>query len=181
LDIQSNRLKAGLAVATLLLSSISSAEIVRIEYRVESITLDEFVGAQIGDVIGYAEYDNTGLVRRGEVIDETTVDYTVLTDFNLDIGGIEYGLETVDYNQVVLDDDNLYENPYIQFFLVYENLYLDMTYYTPDLYRFLGQESDTGNSFDMDISATVVPVPAAAYLFASCLGLLGWFRRRQSA
>jgi hypothetical protein len=28
-------------------------------------------------------------------------------------------------------------------------------------------------------SATVVPIPAAAYLFASGLGLLGWMRRRQ--
>jgi len=32
-----------------------------------------------------------------------------------------------------------------------------------------------------NFSASVVPVPAAVWLFGSGLGLLGWFRRRQSA
>lgn len=32
---------------------------------------------------------------------------------------------------------------------------------------------------DGDVAASVVPIPAAVWLFCSGLGLLGWFRRRQ--
>ncbi|MDP6616820.1 MAG: DUF1566 domain-containing protein [Gammaproteobacteria bacterium] len=34
---------------------------------------------------------------------------------------------------------------------------------------------------DGDIAASVVPIPAAVWLFGSGLGLLGWMRRRQTA
>jgi len=33
----------------------------------------------------------------------------------------------------------------------------------------------------MNFTITAVPVPAAIWLFGSCLGLLGWFRRRQTS
>ena len=33
-------------------------------------------------------------------------------------------------------------------------------------------------SFDLVTSATVVPIPAAAWLFGSALGILGWLRRK---
>ena len=39
--------------------------------------------------------------------------------------------------------------------------------------------SSTGDQWIMDdFTSSVVPIPAAVYLFASGLGLLGWFRRK---
>jgi hypothetical protein len=47
-----------------------------------------------------------------------------------------------------------------------------------DIYIVGGQQGSV--SID-NFSAAVVPVPAAVWLFGSGLGLLGWFRRRQTA
>lgn len=41
--------------------------------------------------------------------------------------------------------------------------------------------NDSINSFELVANASVVPVPAAAWLFGSALGLLGWVRRRAVA
>jgi hypothetical protein len=41
-------------------------------------------------------------------------------------------------------------------------------------------ESTTG-TFNVNVSLSSVPIPAAAWLFGSALGLLGWFRRRLAA
>jgi hypothetical protein len=40
---------------------------------------------------------------------------------------------------------------------------------------------DVASTFDSPGNWSVVPVPAAVWLFGSGLGLLGWFRRRQTA
>jgi hypothetical protein len=44
----------------------------------------------------------------------------------------------------------------------------------------LGLLGSGGAGFIDDISATVVPVPAAVWLFGSALGLLGWMKRKAS-
>ena len=51
------------------------------------------------------------------------------------------------------------------------------TYYGPLPDDYPDEFNTTGFSIDK-LSATVVPVPAAVWLFGSALGMLGWMRRR---
>jgi hypothetical protein len=182
LNMLINTAKAGLLIVALLLPFFANAEIVRLEMTVDSILWDaNGTGVQVGDTLGYMEYDNTGLVRWYEY-EPGLVDVTLLTDFSIDFGGNHYALEDLSFSQVFLDDENLYENPYIFFKMETDDFSMNWLGHSPDLYRF---ESDApnnpGNFFQMDISSTVVPIPTAVYLFASGLGLLGWLRRRQTA
>ena len=45
----------------------------------------------------------------------------------------------------------------------------------------LGALTSDASTGDITFGAAVVPVPAAAWLFGSALGLLGWIRRRQAS
>jgi hypothetical protein len=174
--------KAALVALALLLPIFVNAEIVRLEITVDSISHDMFgTGAQAGDTLGYMEYDNTGLVRCC-VTEPGLTYFTVLTAFSFDFAGKQYGLEDLTVNQVWLDDDNFYENPYTFFRIETNDLVTYLLGATPNSYIFQGNvPNDTDMYFEMSISTTAVPIPAAAYLFASGLGLLGWFRRRQTA
>ena len=174
--------KAALVALALLLPIFVNAEVVRLEITVDSVSHDTFgTGAQAGDTLGYMEYDDTGLVRCC-VTEPGQIFLTVLTAFSFDFAGEQHGLEDLRQNQVFLDDDNLYENPYTFFEIETNDLVTYLLGATPNSYIFQGHDpNDTGIFFEMAINTTAVPIPAAAYLFASGLGLLGWFRRRKTA
>jgi hypothetical protein len=46
--------------------------------------------------------------------------------------------------------------------------------------NYSGPVGDYELSFSYDLTTTAVPVPAAAWLFGSALGLLGWMKRKQA-
>jgi hypothetical protein len=183
-----NTAKAGLLIVALLLPFLANAEIVRLEMTVDSISWDaNGMGVHVGDTLGYMEYDDTGLVRWDEATpwgDPGLTSVTYLTDFSFDFAGNHYTLEDLSFSQIYLDDDYLYENPYIFFKVETYDFNMNWLGHSPDLYHFEGElhsfESDDpdnpSNFFQMDISSTVVPIPTAVWLFGSGLGLLGWFR-----
>jgi hypothetical protein len=177
-----NTAKRYLLVIAFLLPILGNAAIVHVEMTVDSVSDDTYgTGVQVGDTLGYMEYDNTGLVRWDEWA-PGLVDVTVLTDFSFNFLGNHYGLEDLSFSQIFLDDDYLYEKPFIFFSIDTNDFRMNWWGYSPDLYLFAGDDSNNSESyFQMDINVTAVPIPAAVWLFGSGLGLLGWFRRRRTA
>lgn len=167
---------------TLLLSSISNAEIIRVELMVEAINYDNYVtGLLAGDSLGYLEYDDTELVRpqEGPPGENNRGVNTEFTSFYINLADTAYGLEDLQFSKVSYDSNNLYETPYLTFEIDTPDFYLGNIRISSDLYRLVGHDpaNPVPTAFSLDYSATVVPIPAAVYLFASGLGFLGWSRK----
>lgn len=161
------------------LPTISSAAIVRVNLSVEEI-IDDYTGLQVGDNLGYIEYDNTGLVPWQEATPGSgLVSWTPFTAFSFNFDGVAYGLEDIEGDLVFFDDDYLYADPFAMWnFSVSSGLNAQVLSTSPYSQLFEGIDATSTNYFQIKIQSAYVPLPAAAWLFASGLGLLGWLRRK---
>jgi hypothetical protein len=170
----------------LLLSSAGHASIIRMDLQVESINFDNFVtGLQAGDSLGYLEYDDANFLPAGGSTGGFGVAFWVtdLTGFSLSLGSSEYGLDDLSQGGVIYSTENLTGDPIISFEVDNPDIDFGAISQSTPLYRLSGHDpaNPVPTAFSLDFSATVIPVPATVWLFASGLGLLGWFRRRQTA
>jgi hypothetical protein len=167
-------MRSFLGIILLLIFATANAAVIRRELSVDYVRYDTLAtGLQTGDVLGYLEYDDTPLALYG---------WTTLTDFSLTIAENHYQKTDLKQSMVWMKSEDANSGQYISFdlrTLDYDIQSLAYTY-IPDLFLLEYVDVHDYNKYlILDFTATVVPIPAAVWLFGSGLGLLGWMKRRQ--
>jgi hypothetical protein len=167
----------------LVLPSISDAAIVRMNLRVEAINYDNFVtGLQVDDTLGYLEYDDANFapISSSGMISFLASDFT---DFSLSLDGKEYRLGDLSQGVVIYSTEDQTGDPIIYFEADNADINFSAGAVSVPVYGLSGHDPDdpVPTAFSLDFSATVIPVPAAVWLFGSALAGLGWLRRKQTA